>query len=75
MDLNSIQLEFMCNVFICSHLLVFSIISVHSNAEIDVEKYFSHLLSEDKGLSAGIAAIKTLLMVLEKTKCKSFDDI
>lgn len=41
----------------------------NSGSRIDVEKYFSQLLSEDKSLSAGIAAIKTLLMVLEKTKC------
>lgn len=37
---------------------------------LDVEKYFSRTLNEDKNLSAGIAAIKTLLMVLEKSKCK-----
>lgn len=37
----------------------------------DVEKYFSNLLKNDKNLSAGIAAIKTLLMVLEKSKCMS----
>lgn len=46
-------------------------ISDTSNAAIDVEKHFSQLLSENKSLSAGIAAIKTLLMVLEKTKCLS----
>lgn len=45
----------------------------HCGAEFDVEKYFSNLLSEDQSLSAGIAAIKTLLMVLKKTKCKCID--
>lgn len=47
------------------------VFAVSPNAKIDVEKYFSKLLNDDKNLSAGIAAIKTLLMVLEKTNCKS----
>lgn len=37
----------------------------------DVEKYFSKLLDEDENLSAGIAAIRTLLEVLQKSKCKT----
>lgn len=36
----------------------------------DVEKYFLDILDKDDSLSSGIAAIKTLLMVLEKTKCE-----
>lgn len=36
----------------------------------DVETYFLDLLQKDDSLSSGIAAIKTLLMVLEKTECK-----
>lgn len=46
----------------------------NSNDEIQrkfVEKHFLDELDKDKKLSAGIAAIKTLLMVLEKTNCKS----
>ncbi|KAH8278837.1 hypothetical protein KR018_010221, partial [Drosophila ironensis] len=34
----------------------------------DVVKYFLRLLDEDKDLSSGIAAIKTLLKILEKTE-------
>ncbi|XP_037949279.1 translation initiation factor eIF-2B subunit alpha-like [Teleopsis dalmanni] len=34
--------------------------------DFDVVKYFLKLLEEDKDLSSGIAAIKTLLMILEK---------
>lgn len=47
----------------------------NSNDETErifVEKHFLGLLEKDKKLSAGIAAIKTLLMVLEKTNCKFF---
>lgn len=35
-----------------------------------IEKYFLKIIDEDKNMSNGIAAIKTLLMVLEKTNCK-----
>jgi len=35
----------------------------------DVVKYFLQLLEEDKDLSSGIAAIRTLLMILEKKQC------
>jgi len=34
-----------------------------------VVKYFLQLLEEDKDLSSGIAAIRTLLMILEKKQC------
>lgn len=37
---------------------------------IDVVKYFLKLLDDDKELSSGIAAIKTLLMILEKKQCE-----
>lgn len=50
-----------------------SIFIDNSNDETErkfVEKHFLGLLNDDKKLSAGIAAIKTLLMVLEKTNCK-----
>ncbi|XP_031620290.1 translation initiation factor eIF-2B subunit alpha isoform X2 [Contarinia nasturtii] len=40
-----------------------------------VEKYFSELLNEDKSLSAGIAAIKTLLAVLKKTKFDTVQEL
>lgn len=36
--------------------------------KFDVAKYFIDILDKDDSLSSGIAAIKTLLMVLEKTK-------
>lgn len=36
-----------------------------------VEKYFLKILEDDKSLSAGIACIKTLLKVLDKTKCEN----
>lgn len=36
----------------------------------EIERYFSNIVDADKNLSNGIAAIKTLLLVLEKTKCK-----
>lgn len=51
---------------------VLAFITEVSDAKVNVEKYFSDLLSKDQSLSAGVAAIKTLLMVLEKTKCKSY---
>ena len=35
-----------------------------------IEKYFLKIIDEDKNMSIGIAAIKTLLMVLEKTNCE-----
>lgn len=35
-----------------------------------IEKYFLKIIDEDKNMSNGIAAIKTLLTVLEKTNCK-----
>lgn len=35
-----------------------------------IEKYFLKIIDEDKNMSNGIAAIKTLLMVLEKTNCE-----
>lgn len=38
----------------------------------DVVKYFLNLLDEDKDMSSGIAAIKTLLMILEKKQCERF---
>ncbi|XP_020817734.1 translation initiation factor eIF-2B subunit alpha [Drosophila serrata] len=37
-----------------------------NNHDFDVVKYFLQLLEEDKDLSSGIAAIRTLLMILEK---------
>lgn len=36
----------------------------------DVEKNFADILNKDRSLSAGIAAIKTLLKVLESSRCK-----
>lgn len=35
-----------------------------------IEKYFLKIVDEDKNMSHGIAAIKTLLTVLEKTNCE-----
>lgn len=35
-----------------------------------IETYFLKISDEDKNMSNGIAAIKTLLMVLEKTNCE-----
>jgi len=40
--------------------------------KLNVEKYFMDLLQNDKNLSAGIAAIKTLLVLVERT---NFDTI
>jgi hypothetical protein len=34
-----------------------------------IEKYFLKIVEDDKNMSNGIAAIKTLLVVLEKTNC------
>lgn len=36
----------------------------------DVANYFIRILQEDDSLSSGIAAIKTLLWVLQETECK-----
>ncbi|XP_055615885.1 translation initiation factor eIF-2B subunit alpha isoform X2 [Toxorhynchites rutilus septentrionalis] len=41
----------------------------------DVEKYFLDILEKDDSLSSGIAAIKTLLMVLEKTKFDTVQEL
>lgn len=41
-------------------------LSQQNNNEFDVVKYFLKLLEDDKDLSLGIAAIKTLLMILGK---------
>lgn len=38
--------------------------------DLAIEKYFLKIIDEDKNMSNGIAAIKTLLVVLEKTNCK-----
>lgn len=46
------------------------IVPIAEKSTLDVEKYFLELLRTDNSLSAGIAAIKTLLMVLKQTKCK-----
>lgn len=35
-----------------------------------IEKYFLKIIEDDKNMSNGIAAIKTLLAVLEKTNCE-----
>lgn len=37
---------------------------------LQIEKYFLNIVEKDKNMSYGIGAIKTLLMVLEKTTCK-----
>jgi hypothetical protein len=36
----------------------------------DVQKFFLEIQEKDENLSVGIAAINTLLMVLEQTECK-----
>lgn len=36
-----------------------------------IEKYFTEIMAKETNLSAAIAAIKTLLMVLEETNCNS----
>ncbi|KAI8130019.1 Translation initiation factor eIF-2B subunit alpha [Lucilia cuprina] len=41
-------------------------LSPQKKDDFDVVKYFLKLLDDDKDLSSGIAAIKTLLMILEK---------
>lgn len=38
--------------------------------DLAIEKYFLKIIDEDKNMSNGIAAIKTLLVVLEKTNCE-----
>jgi hypothetical protein len=38
----------------------------------DLQKFFFEIMEKDQNLSIGIAAINTLLMVLEKTECKFF---
>lgn len=35
-----------------------------------IEQYFVNIVDADKNMSHGIAAIKTLLTVLEKTNCE-----
>ncbi|XP_058456076.1 translation initiation factor eIF-2B subunit alpha [Malaya genurostris] len=45
------------------------------SGKFDVEQYFLGILDEDDGLSSGIAAIKTLLMVLEKTKFDTVQEL
>ena len=37
-----------------------------------IYKYFLNIVDNDKNISNGIAAIKTLLLVLEKSNCKNF---
>ncbi|KAJ6638797.1 Translation initiation factor eIF-2B subunit alpha [Pseudolycoriella hygida] len=43
--------------------------------ELNVEKYFMELLEKDKNLSAGIAAIKTLLYLVEKTNFVTIQEL
>ncbi|XP_058811971.1 translation initiation factor eIF-2B subunit alpha [Topomyia yanbarensis] len=43
--------------------------------KFDVERYFLGILDKDDSLSSGIAAIKTLLMVLEKTKFDTVQEL
>lgn len=38
--------------------------------EVEIEEYFLRIIDDDKSMSNGIAAIKTLLLVLEKTNCE-----
>lgn len=40
------------------------------NAATSVERFFCNLMSSDANLSAAIAAMRTLLMVLEETNCE-----
>lgn len=50
---------------------IYNIFAIYFISNItDVVKYFLQLLDDDKDLSSGIAAIKTLLMILEKKQCK-----
>lgn len=60
----------MAHIFFRFNLFPEFITVANLNAVNNVEKFFSGLLNKDKSLSAGIAAIKTLLMVLENTKCE-----
>lgn len=60
------------SAFACTHIPTERTDSIYFHAAksaLDVEKYFLDLLRTDQSLSAGIAAIKTLLMVLKQTKC------
>lgn len=57
--------------YVFQNLIYVFFTHILDNCPVDVEKYFSELLSKDESLSAGIAAIRTLLEVLKKTKCKS----
>lgn len=52
--------------------MFFEVAAIAGNDRNFVEKHFLGLLNDDKQLSAGIAAIKTLLMVLEKTNCRLY---
>ncbi|XP_055544140.1 translation initiation factor eIF-2B subunit alpha isoform X1 [Wyeomyia smithii] len=47
----------------------------HTDDKFDVEQYFLGILDSDDSLSSGIAAIKTLLMVLEKTKFDTVQEL
>lgn len=38
----------------------------------DIYEYFIRIIQEQEELSAGMAAIRTLLEVLERSKCKQF---
>lgn len=38
--------------------------------QTDIEKYFLQIIDDDNNMSNGIAAIKTLLLVLERTNCE-----
>uniref|UniRef100_A0A8D8JD74 Translation initiation factor eIF2B subunit alpha n=3 Tax=Culex pipiens TaxID=7175 RepID=A0A8D8JD74_CULPI len=46
-----------------------------TSEKFDVETYFLDLLQKDDSLSSGIAAIKTLLMVLEKTEFDTVQEL
>ncbi|XP_055612811.1 translation initiation factor eIF-2B subunit alpha [Uranotaenia lowii] len=46
-----------------------------TSGKFDVEHYFLDILEKDDSLSSGIAAIKTLLMVLEKTKFDTVQEL
>lgn len=41
----------------------------------EIERFFLNIVDNDKNLSNGIAAIKTLLLVLEKTNCKETNQL
>lgn len=40
--------------------------------ELAIEQHFLKIIDDDKNMSNGIAAIKTLLAVLEKSNCEYF---